>query len=196
MSLRNLLIVMLSFFISACDGPRLPSPFHASDVSGKFAGADFKLTDHNGKVRTLSDFRGKVVVLFFGYTHCPDVCPTTMADLAHVMGNLGKHAERVQVLFVTIDPDRDTQALLAQYVPAFNPSFLGLYGDNGTTAQVAKIFNVIYQKQAGRAGYNVDHSAGSYLIDTAGKVRLLSPYAQRVDFLEQDIRLLLALGKP
>ena len=195
MLLRNLFVLMVLFFISGCDGSKLPSPFHASDVSGKFAGADFKLTDHNGKLRTLSDFRGKVVVLFFGYTHCPDVCPTTMADLAQVMAHLAKEADRVQVLFVTIDPERDTQALLAQYVPAFYPDFLGLYGDKNATEQVAKTFNIVYQKQPSSAGYNVDHSAGSYLIDTDGKVRLLSPYAQRVDYLEQDIRLLLALGK-
>lgn len=195
MLLRNLFILIALFFISACDGPELPSPFHASEVSAKYAGADFKLTDYNGKVRTLSDFRGKVVVLFFGYTHCPDVCPTTMADLAQVMGRLGKDADRVQVLFITVDPERDTQVLLAQYVPAFYPSFLGLYGDKNATEQVAKTFNVAYQKQPSSTGYNMDHSAGSFLIDTAGKVRLLSPYGQRTDYLEQDIRLLLALDK-
>ncbi|MCX7193688.1 MAG: SCO family protein [Proteobacteria bacterium] len=194
MFLRSILI-MLIFFISACEGPKLPSPFHASEVGARFAGADFKLTDHNGTPRTLADFRGKVVVLFFGYTHCPDVCPTTMADLAQVMGRLGKDAERVQVLFVTVDPERDTQALLARYVPAFHPAFLGLYGDMNNTVQVAKAFNVAYQKQPTTTGYNVDHSAGTFLIDTNGHVRLLSPYGQRTDWLEQDIRLLLALGK-
>jgi protein SCO1/2 len=185
----------LVFFISSCGEPKLPSPFHAAELGAKYTGADFKLTDHNGKPRTLQDFRGKVVVLFFGYMHCPDVCPTTMADLSQVMDRLGRDADRVQVLFVTVDPERDTQALLAQYVPAFHPSFLGLYGDPGSTAQVAKVFNVMYQKQATPTGYNVDHSAGSFLIDTDGRVRLLSPFAQRTDWLEQDIRLLLALGK-
>jgi protein SCO1/2 len=195
MLLRNWLGCLLMFLIAGCGEPKLPSPFHAADVGAKYAGADFKLTDHNGKPRTLRDFRGKVVVLFFGYMHCPDVCPTTMADLSQVMARLGKDADRVQVLFVTVDPERDTQALLAQYVPAFHPSFLGLYADTGATAQVAKVFEVMYQKQATATGYNVDHSAGSFLIDTDGRVRLLSPYAQRTDWLEQDIRLLLALGK-
>ena len=195
MSLRNCLILMVLILMSACDAAKLPSPFHAIDVSRKFTDVNFRLTDHNGQIRTLNDFRGKVVVLFFGYTHCPDVCPTTLADLAQVMGKLGRDAERVQVLFVTIDPERDTQALLAQYVPAFYPEFLGLYGDSKATAQVAGTFHIIYQKQSASAGYNIDHSAGSYLIDTTGQVRLLSPYAQRVDFLEQDIRLLLALGR-
>ncbi|MEI7457253.1 MAG: SCO family protein [Nitrosomonadales bacterium] len=194
MFLRSILIVLV-FFISSCGEPKLPSPFHAAELAAKYTGADFKLIDHNGKPRTLQDFRGKVVVLFFGYMHCPDVCPTTMADLSQVMARLGRDADRVQVLFVTVDPERDTQALLAQYVPAFHPSFLGLYGDTGSTAQVAKVFNVMYQKQATPTGYNVDHSAGSFLIDTDGRARLLSPFAQRTDWLEQDIRLLLALGK-
>lgn len=195
MLLRNWLGFLLVIFIAGCGEPKLPSPFHAAEVGDKYAGADFKLTDHNGKPRTLRDFHGKVVVLFFGYMHCPDVCPTTMADLSQVMARLGKDADRVQVLFVTVDPERDTQALLAQYVPAFHPSFLGLYADTGATAQVAKVFNVMYQKQATATGYNVDHSAGSFLIDSDGRVRLLSPFAQRTDWLEQDIRLLLALGK-
>lgn len=194
MLLRSLLIVLM-FFVSACEEPKLPSPFHASEVGARFAGADFKLTDYNGAPRTLRDFRGKVVVLFFGYMHCPDVCPTTMADLAQVMGKLGPDADRVQVLFVTVDPERDTQKLLAQYVPAFHPSFMGLYGDAQSTAEVVRAFNVMYQKQPTSAGYNVDHSAGTFLIDTEGRVRLISPYAQRTDWLEQDIRLLLALGK-
>ncbi|ADL54295.1 SCO family protein [Gallionella capsiferriformans] len=195
MLLRNGFVFLLMLFIAGCGEPKLPSPFHAAEVGAKYAGADFKLTDHTGKLRTLHDFRGKVVVLFFGYMHCPDVCPTTMADLSQVMTRLGKDADRVQVLFVTVDPERDTQALLAQYVPAFHPSFLGLFGDAGSTAQVAKVFDVMYQKQATATGYNVDHSAGSFLIDTDGRVRLLSPFAQRTDWLEQDIRLLLALGK-
>lgn len=194
MLLRSLLIILI-FFVSSCGEPKLPSPFHASEVGANLAGADFKLTDHNGTPRTLADFRGKVVLLFFGYTHCPDVCPTTMADLAQVMGKLGKEAGRVQVLFVTVDPARDTRELLAQYVPAFHPAFLGLSGDVKATAQVARAFNVVYQKQPTSSGYNVDHSAGTFLIDTAGKVRLLAPYGQRADWLEQDIRLLLALDK-
>jgi len=194
MWLRSVLIVLL-FFISACDAPKLPSPFHANDVGSKYAGADFKLTDHNGTPRTLADFRGKVVVIFFGYVHCPDVCPTTMADLAQAMRGLGKQANRVQVLFVTVDPERDTPELLAQYVPAFDAEFLGLYGDKKATEQAAQAFDVSYQKQITRSGYNVDHSSGTFMVDTAGRVRLLAPFAQRAEWLEQDIRLLLALDK-
>ncbi len=192
MLLRSFLLVCL---LAGCGEPKLPSPFHASEVGSKFSGADFKLTDHNGQSRSLRDFRGKVVVLFFGYLHCPDVCPTTMADLAQVMGKLGPDSEKVQVLFVTVDPERDTPELIAKYAPAFHPSFLGLYGGKQATADATRAFNVVYQKQATSTGYNVDHSSGTFLVDAAGRVRLLSPYGQRAGWLEQDIRLLLALGR-
>lgn len=196
MSLRNCLVLIVLFLLAGCEGPKLPSPFHASEVGARLAAADFNLTDHTGKQRTLADFHGKVVVLFFGYLHCPDVCPTTMADLAQVMSRMGKEADRVQVLFVTVDPERDSRELLAKYAPAFNSSFIALYGDMQATEQAASAFGVTYQKQPSTTGYNVDHSAGTFLIDTQGKVRLLSPYGQRNDWLEQDIRLLLALGNP
>jgi len=195
MLLRNVLMVMMLLFVTGCGEQKLPSPFHGAEVSGSLAQADFKLTDHNGVTRTLADFRGKVVVIFFGYVHCPDVCPTTMADLSRVLDALGKDAERVQVLFITVDPERDTREILAQYVPAFGASFLGLYGDAAATAKVADAFGVQYQKQATRSGYNVDHSAGTFIIDPGGKVRLISPYGQRADWLAQDIRLLLALSR-
>ncbi|MDD2722136.1 MAG: SCO family protein [Gallionella sp.] len=193
MWLRNLLLICM-LLLAGCGEPKLPSPFHAAEVTDKYAQANFSLKDFNGKPRTLADFRGKVVVLFFGYIHCPDVCPTTMADLRQTMEMLGKDAEKVQVLFVTVDPERDTPALLAKYVPAFDPSFLGLYGDAAATAQAADAFKVVYQKQPTKSGYNVDHSAGTYLIDTQGRVRLLAPYGQSADWLAQDIKLLLALG--
>lgn len=189
------LILAAGLLLAGCGEPKLPSAFHAREVGGRFVQADFHLTDHNGKPRTLADFRGKVVVLFFGYTHCPDVCPTTLADMALVMRKLDKDADRVQVLFVTVDPERDKPELLAQYVPAFNPSFLGLYGDAQATAQAAKAFEIIYQKQPTTSGYNMDHTAGSILIDTQGKARLLAPYGQRAEWLVDDIRLLLALNR-
>ncbi len=193
--MRYLYLILALLTLTACEPPKLPSPFHASEVGEKYAQADFRLADHNGKVRTLADFRGKVVVLFFGYTHCPDVCPTTLADQTLVMQKLGADANKVQVLFITIDPERDTAALLAEYVPAFDARFLGLSGDAAATAQVAKAFNIVYQKQPSKTGYNMDHSAGTFLIDPQGRVRLLAPYAQRVDWLTEDIRLLLAVGR-
>ena len=179
-------------FLAACDAPKLPSPFHASDVTAKFTQADFQLADQYGKARKLADFQGKVVVLFFGYTHCPDVCPTTLADFAQVMRALGKDADKVQVVFITLDPERDTPELLSQYVAMFNPTFLALSGDTQVTAQVAKSFGVSYQKQPTTSGYNLDHSDGSFVIDPKGRVRLLATYSQRGSAMVEDIRLLLA----
>jgi protein SCO1/2 len=167
--------------------------FRASDVTGTTYGRDFRLTDHTGKARSLADFRGKVVVLFFGYTHCPDVCPTTLAELAETMKRLGRDADRVQVLFATVDPARDTPELLAQYVPAFHPSFLGLYGDAEATARTAQEFKILYQKQPGRTpgSYTMDHSAGSFLFDPQGRLRVYVGYGQGPDVFTHDIRELL-----
>ena len=186
-------LLLLIALLAGC-GKTAPPRFHASDVTGRFAPVDFHLTDHNGKPRSLSDFRGKVVVMFFGYTHCPDVCPTTLAGLAQTLRLLGKDADRVQVLFVTVDPERDTRELLAQFVPAFDPRFLGLYGDAKATAEAASSFRVFYKKHPTKSGYTMDHSTFSYLIDTEGKLRLMAGDREPADWLAQDIRQLLASG--
>lgn len=196
MWLRNSICGLVILFIAGCSEAKLPSPFKASDVSSQYAQADFHLSDANGNSRSLADYRGKVVAMFFGYTHCPDVCPTTLADMAQVMRLLGKDADRMQVLFVTLDPARDTREMLAQYVPAFHPEFVGLSGDAAATAQTAKAFGVMYQKQAGKnGGYTLDHSAGTYLIAPDGKFVLLAPYQQKTEWLVQDIKLLLAMSR-
>lgn len=190
--MRKLLLLLLVMWLAACNEPRLPSPFHASDVSIPLAGADFKLLDHNGKQRTLADFHGKVVALFFGYTHCPDICPTTLADLSQVVSVLGKDADRVQVLFVTVDPERDEPEMLVNYVSAFNQTFIALYGDAQATQQAAKAFYVNYERQPTGSSYSVDHSVGIFLIDPQGRVRLRAADAHRPAWLADDIRLLLA----
>ena len=159
--------------VAACSGSG-PS-FKNTDITGADYGRDFTLTDHTGKPRTLADFRGKVVIVFFGYTRCPDVCPTTLAELKLAKEQLGEDGKRIQVLFITVDPERDTRELLARYVPAFDPSFIGLYGDSAQIAKVAKEFKVFYQKSPGKTpeSYTVDHSSGSYVFDTQGRLRLL-----------------------
>jgi protein SCO1/2 len=178
--------------------PDVPK-FKASDVTGASFGRDFALTDATGKARTLADFRGKAVVIFFGYTQCPDVCPTTLAALAEAMKQLGSDADRVQVLFVTIDPARDTPALLGQYVPAFDPRFLGLFGDDEATQKVAREFKIIYQKQPGATPdtYTMDHSAGTYIFDPQGRLRLFVNHGQGPEVFAHDLReILRTTAKP
>jgi len=194
MSLRKLPLLCLLFLLASCGEQKLPSPFQAGDVTAKFAQADFYLNDAaSGQPVSLADFRGKVVVLFFGYTHCPQVCPTELADLAQLMRQLGDDANRVQVLFITLDPERDTRELLAKYPAAFYPTFKGLSGDSMATAQAAKAFGVTYEKHPNKnGGYDLDHTAGTYFIAPRGQPVLLSPFWQRADAWVQDIRLLLA----
>lgn len=188
---RRCLIGLASLALAAC-GASGPT-FEASDVTGSSFGHDFALKDPDGKPRTLADFRGKAVVVFFGYTQCPDVCPATLATLAEAMKRLGDDADRVQVLFVTVDPERDTPQLLKQYVPAFDRRFLGLYGDADATARTAKEFKVIYQKVPGPApgSYTMDHSAGSYVFDPQGRLRLFVSNGQGPDVFAHDLHELL-----
>jgi protein SCO1/2 len=192
------LALSMALALAGCDkigqlSARAPV-FQNTDVTGLQYAQDFALVDHTGKPRTLADFKGKVVVLFFGYTQCPDVCPTTMAELAGVMKELGPLADQVQVLFVTLDPERDTRALLAQYVPAFDQRFLGLYGDAAATAKVAKEFKVFYAKVPGKepGSYSIDHTAGSYVFDKNGKVRLFLRHGQGAAPIVHDLKALLS----
>ncbi|HEX4984707.1 MAG TPA: SCO family protein [Burkholderiales bacterium] len=182
---------MLASLLAGCHGDRLQ--FESTDITGAEFGRDFKLTDHDGKLRSLQDFRGKVVVMFFGFTHCPDVCPTTLAELAGAVRALGPAGDQVQVLLVTVDPQRDTPQVLRGYVTAFNPSFLGLRGSDEETARVAKEFKVIYQKVAGPTpeNYTMDHSAGTYVFDRQGRLRLYVSYGRGAEVFAHDIGLLL-----
>ena len=151
-----------------------PLKFNARDVTGVPWGKDFQLTDHAGNPRTLADFRGKVVMLFFGFTHCTDVCPTTLAMLAQAIRLLDDDARQVQGLFVTVDPKRDTPDVLAKYVPAFHPTFLGLYGDEAATARAAQEFKIYHHAHEPdkRGSYDVEHSGQVYVLDPEGRLRL------------------------
>ena len=183
----------LSALLAGCGGAPEAPKFKLTDVTGAGFGKELNLADHNGKPRTLADFRGKVVTVFFGFTHCPDACPTTLAEMAQVAKALGPDADKLQVLFVTVDPERDTPQVLKQYVPSFNPAFLGLYGDAETTARAAKEFKVFYQKQPAKdGGYSVDHGAGTFILDREGRIRLFAQYGQAATAMLHDIRLLLA----
>lgn len=195
--MRALVLAAAVAALAACGRTDAPPPepaFLATDITGAPWGRDFRLTDHTGRVRTLADFRGKVVAMFFGYTHCPDVCPTTMSDFAMAIRELGADGEKVQVLFVTVDPERDTPELLARYVPSFNPSFLGMHADANTLAELAREFKVIYQKSSvkGPTEYLIDHSAGTYVFDPQGRLRLHIAYGTGPAAIARDLRMLLA----
>lgn len=190
--MRAFLAAIAACLLLAGCGREVPS-FRSSDITGVELGRDFKLIDHNGQPRSLADFRGKVLVVFFGFTHCPDVCPTTLADLARALKQLGAEAQRVQVVMITLDPQRDTPAVLKPYVTALDPSFLGLTGEPQAIAEAAREFKVFYQKSPGATpqAYSVDHSSGTYIYDTAGRVRLMVSYGQGADVFAHDIAQLL-----
>lgn len=194
--MRHFLLWLCCFLaLTACEKPQTPKvPFANTDITGLDYAKGFSLTDHNGKPRTLVDFKGKVVVVFFGYTHCPDVCPTTLAELAGIKKALGSEAERLQVIFITLDPERDTPELMAGFVPAFDSSFLGLWGEQAVIDKVAKDFKVFAQKVPSKDGksYTIDHTAGSYVFDDQGRIRLFVRHGQGGDGLQKDLQRLLA----
>ncbi len=167
--------------------------FRNIDITGADFAKGFDLTDHLGKRTRLEDFAGKLLVVFFGYTQCPDVCPTTMAEMAEVMRRLGPRSAQVKVAFITVDPERDTQELLSHYVPAFDPRFIGLWGDAEATARTARAFRIVYQKVPGRTpgNYTVDHSAGSYVFDRKGRVRLMIRHGTTAEAIVPDLLRLL-----
>ena len=188
-------ILMLSLVLVAL-GACSPKPsFKNVDITGSKAfGTNFSLLDPDGKLRMLSDFKGKVVVMFFGYTQCPDICPTTLTEMQQVMTLLGPQADKVQVLFVTVDPERDTASILKQYVPAFDSRFLGLRpADEAALEKVTKDFKIYYKKVPGTSpgSYTMDHTAGSYAFDPEGHLRLYIKHAQGAETLAQDLKELL-----
>lgn len=187
-------LLVFAVLLAACDKAGAPQQkFSAVDITGAPWGKDFHLTDHNGRARSVADFKGKAVVLFFGYTNCPDMCPMTMYKLATAVKKLGKDAERVQVLFVTLDPKRDTPEVLKQYVPAFHPTFLGMIGDEQTTDQTAKEFKVFYQHQKPDASgfYTVDHMGPAFVFDPQGRLRLFVSDQHSAEVVAEDLRTLL-----
>ncbi|APB99801.1 SCO family protein [Polynucleobacter asymbioticus] len=190
--LRFFCVAIICCVLSACS----PKPeFKNIDITGSTSfGKDFSLLDPDGNVRTLADFKGKVVVMFFGYTQCPDVCPTTLTEMQQVMTLLGPQSDKVQVLFVTVDPERDTAAILKQYVPSFDPRFLGLRpADDAALEKVTKDFKIYYKKVPGSTpgSYTMDHTAGSYAFDPEGRLRLYIKHAQGPETLAHDLKELL-----
>ena len=174
--------------LAGCDsGPK----FRSTDITGAPYGKALELSDAQGRQRHLEDWRGKVLVLFFGFTRCPDICPTTLAEVAAAVKTLGADAERVQVLFVTLDPERDTGKVLGEYVHAFDPRFVALRGDAAATQRVAKDFKIYYEKRKTGDTYSIDHSAQAYVIDAQGRLRLLVRHDRIGQDLAADLRALL-----
>lgn len=168
--------------------------FRGIDITGADYARTLALTDQHGAARTLEQFKGKVSVVFFGYTQCPDVCPGTMAELAQVKKSLGKDGERIQGIFVTVDPQRDTQDVLKSYMAGFDPSFIALRGTPEQTKAAAKEFKVFYAISPGKTenSYTVDHTAGSFVFDARGRVRLFVRYGTGAEALASDLKALLA----
>jgi protein SCO1 len=181
-------------FLTGCS-PDKPQ-FKSIDLTGADYAQGFSLADQNGQLRTLKDFAGKIVVVFFGFTQCPDVCPTSLTELAQVKQLLGADADKLQAIFITVDPERDTPALLKAYMSNFDPTFLALRPTPEQLPQVAKDFKIYYKKVDGKTpgSYTMDHSAGSYVFDTQGRVRLYNRYGSGAETLATDIRLLLKTG--
>ncbi len=178
--------------LAACDSGK--PQFRGIDITGADYAKDFQLTDFDGQPRQLSDFRGQAVVLFFGFTQCPDVCPTTMNEMAQVKQLLGPDGDKLQVLFVSIDPERDTPEVLKAYMASFDPKFLGLYAASPEAlAQLAKDFKIYYKKVEGKTptSYSMDHTAASYIYDPQGRLRLYSRYGSKPEAVADDIKLLL-----
>jgi protein SCO1/2 len=194
------LTAALGAALSACDkggfNPMQPKAvkFNAVDITGAEYARGLNLPDPSGKVRTLEEFRGKVVVVFFGFTQCPDVCPTTMAELAEVRRRLGPAGSQVQGVFVSLDPERDTAPVLGDYIKAMDPSFVALRGSVDQVTQAAREFKVFFQKvpTADGKSYTLDHTAGAYVFDTNGKVRLFARYGMGADAMTADVKQLLA----
>lgn len=187
-----LLFSAAALALTACskDAPQ----FTGIDVTGADYATGFSLTDHNGQPRSLADFKGKVVMIFFGFTQCPDVCPTSLTEMAQVKQMLGANGDRFQGLFVSVDPERDTPAIMKEYMAAFDPSFLALYSKPDELPALAKSFKIYYKKVPGSApgSYTMDHSAGSYIFDPKGRLRLYNRYGTSVEALADDLKKLLA----
>jgi len=192
-----LLAAALSGALAGCDKPGSSSPavaFRGADITGAEYARTLALPDLNGQPRTLGDFKGKVTVVFFGYTQCPDVCPTTMTELAQVKKSLGADSDKLQAVFVTIDPERDTPEILKSYMASFDPSFIALRGTLAQTEATAKEFKVYFAKVPGKTegSYTMDHSAGAFILDPKGNVRVFERYGAGAEGLTADVKALLA----
>lgn len=187
---RAFLLGCLGLLVAGCR-KAAPASFHSLDITGGTFARNFKLTDADGRVRSLTDYRGKIVLIFFGFTQCPDVCPTALARAAEIKKLLGDDGEHLQVIFVTLDPERDKPVILKAYTAAFDPSFIGLSGDLQQTAEVATEFKIFFKKVPTGNSYTMDHTTLSYAFDPRGQIRLAIRHAQSAQDCADDLRQIL-----
>ena len=190
------LATSLLALLQGCERAGAPAPFKSVDITGATYAQDLDLPDTEGQRRKIAEFKGKLTVVFFGFTQCPDVCPTTMLELAQVKKALGADGDKVQGIFISLDPERDTPAVLKAYVDNFSPDFIALRGTLEETQAAAKRFKVFYAKVPGKTGssYTMDHTAGSFVFDAQGKIRLFTRYGTGAEALKHDLQLLLKPG--
>lgn len=193
MKRRNLITLSVAMLLTGCSAEQSLS-FKATDITGSEFGGDFDLPDHTGKITRLADFRNKVVIVFFGFTNCPDVCPTTLSTLAEIMKRLGPDAAALQVLMIAVDPERDSRDIMSRYVPSFDPRFIGLVPSEEQLKRVAERFKVVYIRNKPNAAgfYSVDHTAATFVFDRENRVRLYVPHEMGIDDRIEDLRKLLA----
>ena len=191
--MRNyLLLSSLIFILFSCSGSS-DLKFNGSDITQARLNPSFELTSHLGKSTNIDDFSGKVVAVFFGFTHCPDICPTTMYELKAIKDSLGSDGDMLQVIFVSLDPERDSIEVLEKFIPSFDPSFIGLTGTAAEIKKIAGQYKIYYQKVGDDESYTIDHSSAIYLIDKKGDIRIRHPYGSSQKMIVNDIRALLSI---
>ena len=189
--LKKFLISCLFIFLVAC-GNNSTQQFYGSDISAANLDASFSLTNHHGERASLDSYKNKVIAVFFGFTNCPDICPTSLQELKYIKQELGQAGNNFQVLFISLDPERDTQEKLSLFIPSFDPTFIGLYGSTNEVDAMANQYKVFHQKVEQGDSYTIDHSSGIYLIDRSGKIRIRHPYGSPVEGIIADIQQLLS----
>jgi protein SCO1/2 len=190
--IKNIFFIIFSLILASC-AKNAEFKFNGSDISNANLNSSFELLSHTGEIKKITDFKGSVVAIFFGFTHCPDICPTSMQELKFIKESLGKQSDKLQVIFITLDPERDNQSLLNSYVPSFDKSFIGLTGSQDDINRVASQYKIFHMKVGEGDSYTIDHSSGIYIIDKDGKIRVRHPYGSKVESIIEDIQHLISI---
>ncbi len=190
--IKNIFFIIFSLILVSC-AKNAEFKFNGSDISNANLNSSFELLSHTGEIKKITDFKGSIVAIFFGFTHCPDICPTSMQELKFIKESLGKQSDKLQVIFITLDPERDNQSLLNSYVPSFDKSFIGLTGSQEDINRVASQYKIFHMKVGEGDSYTIDHSSGIYIIDKDGKIRVRHPYGSKVESIIEDIQHLISI---